>query len=80
MDKPTLSNDHALRQASMTAATYLSEAMLAIDKRFGDGYAKENPALVGSFIQACASDYHSTAISAALYELAEAIERLPAKE
>lgn len=33
---------------------YMKSAIQRIDKQFGKGYAKENPALLSGFIQACA--------------------------
>lgn len=51
--------DDAVRQAGTTIAEYLDRAVAAIDEKFGDGYAKANPALVGAFIQACATDFNS---------------------
>ncbi len=52
-----LSPTEALRQAIMTAEDYLSGAVRAIDHKFGQDYAKKNPALVAAFIQTCAMDY-----------------------
>jgi len=37
-----------------TIRTFLDATVNAIDDRFGDGYAKKNPALVGACIQAMA--------------------------
>jgi predicted DNA-binding protein len=43
-------------QAPGTVAVYLDKAIESIDNAFGDGYAKQNPSLIGAFIQAAATD------------------------
>lgn len=43
-------------QAGPTVGHWLQQAVDQIDKTFGDGYAKKNPALVAAFIQAAAMD------------------------
>tara|TARA_R110000796_G_scaffold100076_1_gene208522 strand:+ start:280 stop:477 length:198 start_codon:yes stop_codon:yes gene_type:complete len=54
-----------MRQASMTAHTYMSEAINRIDDDLGKGYAAKHPKLIGVFMQVCAQDYH-TAVTAKL--------------
>lgn len=39
-----------------SAALWMREAVEAIDKQFGDGYAREHPELVADFMQAAAID------------------------
>jgi hypothetical protein len=68
--------DNAMRQASMTASQYMIEAIESIDRNFGKGYAKAHPELVGAFINACAKDFHSTAMAMVLKEIAEALGEL----
>lgn len=46
-----------MEQAGWTADTYLGAAIKYIDKRFGKGYAKKNPQLVGAFMQTAAIDF-----------------------
>jgi len=41
-------------QAPETAARYLRAAVAAIDETFGEGYARDHPELVASFLQASA--------------------------
>ena len=50
-----------MRQAAMTADTYLAEAMQDIDRRLGPGYANKNPLLVGAYMLTAAIDYHANA-------------------
>lgn len=63
----------AMRQAGMTTAEYMRDAVESIDKQFGDGYAKANPVLVAAFIQAAAHDYHAMAVSVAGGKVSAAI-------
>lgn len=55
-----------MRQASMTAATYMTEAISTIDSRFGEGYAEKHPELVGAFMQASALDFLATFLASEL--------------
>ncbi len=51
-------NFHTLmNQAPGTVGFYLTKAIDEIDRHFGDGYAKKNPALLGAFLQATALDF-----------------------
>lgn len=38
-------------EISDIAAALMTRAVVAIDKQFGDGYAKQNPALVGAYME-----------------------------
>jgi hypothetical protein len=60
-----------LRQASMTASTYLGEAIESIDGRLGAGYAKQHPELIAAFMQAAALDFGAAVIAGGLEEIAE---------
>lgn len=62
-----------MRQAPMTAQTYLIEAVRCIDTEFGCGYAKEHPELVAAFMQASASDFNFATLAKAICEAAEII-------
>ena len=68
--------DLFMKQAPMTAHTYLSEAVKSIDQTFGEGYAKEHPELVGAFIQTCAIDFLAGWLA---QEIKSAIDPLAAK-
>jgi len=69
------SNDTLLRQASMTAAEYLYKAVDEIDGKFGDGFSKEHPELVGAFMHTAALDFAATIITSAIQDLAEELPR-----
>lgn len=73
MERPTMSNDTALDQTEGTVNLYLRNAVNALDYYFGKGYARENPALVASYIKAATEDYKTMAFVDAAYEIAEAI-------
>jgi hypothetical protein len=62
-----------MRQASMTADTYLREVVKSIDEQFGAGFAKANPAVVAAMLQACTGDFAACMVSNSLDRLGEAI-------
>jgi hypothetical protein len=63
-----------MRQASMTAHTYLFAARESIDQCFGDGYAEEHPQLVAAFLETCARDFHTSMFVKILGELGYQVE------
>ena len=72
--------DTLLEQASDAARTYLSNAKRAINEEFGEGFAENNPQLVGEFIRAAASDLNAATnakvIGAALQEISASLESM----
>lgn len=64
--------EHSIRNTE----EYLKDAVLAIDAQFGEGYAKQNPMLVGAFIQTCAQDFHTRLMKVAAQDLGKAIGTL----
>ena len=48
---------------------WFDAAVQLIDERFGAGYAKRHPALIGGFLQACAGVAQAKAIAAAADEI-----------
>ncbi len=46
-----------MRQANDTSETYFNRAVRIIDEKFGEGYARENPGLVGDFMKTAAHDF-----------------------
>jgi hypothetical protein len=57
MTTPTPSLETLVRQASMTAHDYFKASITTIDEKFGKGYAKKHPELVGAFMQTAALDF-----------------------
>jgi hypothetical protein len=49
--------DQLVSQAPATAEVYLKAAITSIDSTLGDGYAKDNPALIAAFMRICDSDF-----------------------
>lgn len=78
-----LNFDGLLRQASMTTKDYLLSAERMIDARFGEGYAKKNPTLVGIVMQVEASDFNTSStlkvVENSVLPLAIAIDRLASR-
>jgi len=46
-----------MQQAWATTDHYLSKAIECIDRQFGMGFAKKNPALIGAFMQTASLDF-----------------------
>jgi hypothetical protein len=67
-------------QAPATAGGYMREAVREIDTTFGKGYAAKNPALVASFMQTAARDFHTASIVVAAQRLRNAIMELRARD
>ena len=67
-------------QAGPTVGHWLSQSVHEIDRTFGDGYAKKNPALVAAFIQAAAIDqltgHLTTRIASRIADLSQAASEL----
>lgn len=59
-----------LRQASMTADTYLAAAIRDINTRLGEGYAQKHPELVAAFIDVCAKDFGTAVLANSIQEAA----------
>jgi hypothetical protein len=55
--------------SAQTVATWMDLAIGKIDRLFGEGYAKANPALVGKFIECCTLNLHLEDISSTLEDL-----------
>jgi len=71
MQRITADFTELFRQAPMTTSGYMDKAIQTIDEAFGEGYAKNNPQLVGDFIKACSIDFGSASISVALQGIAD---------
>jgi len=72
MERPTCEEWEAMRQAGMTIGQYLSQAEEEIDRRFGEGFAKKNPNLVGACVMAQATDFKTVSLVAAIGWVADA--------
>jgi hypothetical protein len=70
----TANAETLMRQAPMTADTYLRECVKSIDSQFGQGFAKANPAVLAAMLQASSMDFASMVISNSFDRVAVAIE------
>lgn len=72
-----VSYDTLMRQAPVTADTYLVEAIESVEKRMGKGAAEKYPQIVAALITAAATDYHaamfSHRVAPALQDVGESI-------
>lgn len=72
MDTKITANPHKLMEDGAGAAHYyMHKAIESIDDKFGKGYAKDHPELIGAFMQAAATDYQGTIIAKYLAEKTE---------
>ena len=46
-----------MRQAGATADAYLKDGIECIDRRLGEGFAKEHPELLAAFMHTAAMDF-----------------------
>lgn len=51
-----------MQQANKTAESYFHAAIRVIDEKFGDGYSKEHPQLIGDFMRTAAADFHTAVL------------------
>lgn len=56
----TASPSELLEQASHTAESYLCHAVRAIDRQFGDGFAKKHPDLVAAYMKTACEDFNTS--------------------
>lgn len=71
MSRIEADGDTLMRQAPMTANSYLMEAIASIDKALGAGYAAAHPELIASFIQASALDFGASILARAIEAIAD---------
>jgi len=85
-----LSAEDLMRQAGMTADTYLRDAVKSISSVFGEEYPYEHPELVGQFMRVAVMDYAAVSaqdsaehtagmlegIATALSDIATALENI----
>ncbi|MBX3616832.1 hypothetical protein [Nitrosomonas sp.] len=56
-------------QARDSAETYFNQSVRIIDSKFGEGYAKTHPELIGDFMRTVAADFHTAILNHKLDEL-----------
>lgn len=60
-------------QADKAAENYLDSAVHLLNKHFGEGYAKENPVLVGQLVYAMATDFQTMAFAKTMTDFSERV-------
>ena len=76
MEKPTMSYDTAFENASNDPWVYLDKAADVLNAKFGDGYAKKNPALMGTYMQTASHEFRTSVWCKALWEISESLNRI----
>ena len=56
-------------QARDSAETYFNQSIRIIDSKFGEGYAKAHPELIGDFMQTVAAEFHTAILNQKLDDL-----------
>lgn len=65
-----------MRQAMLTTQSYLNSAVLFIDEKFGEGFAKAHPELITGFMKTAAMDFNTCFTRQGLDHLSNDLDRL----
>lgn len=68
-------NSTLMRQAQMTAHTYLMQAVKDIDEVMGKNYARQHPELIAAYMQTAAIDLGTAVIARAIETIEVIIAR-----
>lgn len=79
MEKPTMSYDTAFENAANDPWVYLDKAADVLNAKFGDGYAKKNPALMGTYMQTASHEFRTSVWCKALWEISDSLNRIAEK-
>ena len=79
MEKPTMSYDTAFENATNDPWVYLDKAEDVLNAKFGEGYAKKNPALMGTYMQTASHEFWTSVWCKALWEISESLNRIADK-
>ena len=71
-----LSAADLMRQAMLTSQSYFNSAVLFIDEKFGEGYAKAHPELIVGYMDTAARDFDTCITRQALNHLSSDLDRL----
>jgi hypothetical protein len=63
-------------QAQDVPSSYLTSACYTLDKHFGEGYAKNNPELVGQIMNSMTVDFHSMAFAKTMTDFSERLAQV----
>jgi|TARA_B100000424_G_C22898738_1_gene478032 predicted molibdopterin-dependent oxidoreductase YjgC len=76
MHKPTMDYDTAFKSAANDPWYYADKAEACLDAKFGEGYAKKNPALLGTYMTVASQEFRTSVWCKALWEVAESLDRI----
>jgi hypothetical protein len=68
--------DQISEDCARGVSRYLEIAIKSIDDQFEEGYAEDNPDLVGAFLNACAQSEHAAYTIIASQKIARALRRV----
>ena len=74
-----MSYDTAFENAANDPWVYLDKAADVLNAKFGDGYAKKNPALMGTYMQTASHEFRTSVWCKALWEISESLNRIAEK-
>ena len=74
-----MSYDTAFENATNDPWVYLDKAADVLNAKFGDGYAKKNPALMGTYMQTASHEFRTSVWCKALWEISESLNRIADK-
>ena len=74
-----MSYDTAFENAANDPWVYLDKAADVLNAKFGDGYAKKNPALMGTYMQTASHEFRTSVWCKALWEISESLNRIADK-
>ena len=79
MEKPTMSYDTAFENAANDPWVYLDKAADVLNAKFGEGYAKKNPAIMGTYMQTASHEFRTSVWCKALWEISDSLNRIAEK-
>ena len=74
-----MSYDTAFENAANDPWVYLDKAADVLNAKFGDGYAKKNPALMGTYMQTASHEFRTSVWCKALWEISDSLNRIAEK-
>ena len=74
-----MSYDTAFENAANDPWVYLDKAADVLNAKFGEGYAKKNPALMGTYMQTASHEFRTSVWCKALWEISESLNRIADK-
>ena len=74
-----MSYDTAFENATNDPWVYLDKAEDVLNAKFGEGYAKKNPALMGTYMQTASHEFRTSVWCKALWEISESLNRIAEK-